>query len=493
MNALTQLTVADMRQGLLSKEFSSEELAKAHIEHISRTNPVYNSFVCVSEAEALEAARNCDKVIAEQAESSHPLCGIPIAIKDMIVTKDIETTCASKILSGFIPPYDSTVVNKLKTAGAVILGKTNQDEFAMGSSSEHSAYGAVKNAWDTSRVAGGSSGGSAVAVAAYQAPLALGTDTGGSVRQPACFNGVIGIKPTYGRVSRYGVVAYASSCDQVGPFARSAKDLAQILETISGFDENDSTSMNVEVPSFSTEVDQVACLKGKRIGVPSDFLKEGLQSEVKEEFDKTLSQLKSLGAEIVEIQLPNIEYALASYYIIVCAEASSNLSRYDGVRYGHRAEGVGSLGEMYSKTRAEGFGLEVKRRIMMGTFALSTGYYDDYYKKAQQVRTLLIQDFQNAFKSCDCIATPTSPSTAFRIGEKMESPLEMYLADIFTVPANLTGIPGISIPVGLDANNVPIGLQLLAPNWQESLLLQFAHLLSTENGFDNSAIELQQS
>jgi len=488
MNTLTKLSAHEMRQGLVSKDFSSVELVQAHLENISNTNPELGSFISVCSDEAKTQAKKCDEIIAKEGNKSPALTGIPVAIKDMIVTKDIRTTCGSKILDNFIPPYDATVIQKLKESGSVLIGKTNQDEFAMGSSNENSAYGPVKNPWNTSRVAGGSSGGSAASVASFQSPLSLGTDTGGSIRQPASFNGVLGIKPTYGRVSRYGVVAYASSCDQVGPFARTVKDLSLILEAISGHDENDSTSMKVDVPQFSKELSSLKDLKGKRIGVPSSFLNNGIQKEVRKAFDNSIQSFKKLGAEIIEVELDSFEYALAAYYVIVCAEASSNLSRFDGIRYGHRSTQANSLKELYKKSRSEGFGKEVKRRIMMGSYALSSGYYDAYYRKAQQVRTLIIEDFKKTFEKCDFLATPTAPSTAFALGEKTESPLEMYLADVFTVPANLAGLPGISIPVGFDEKKLPIGLQLLAPVWKELDLLQAAELLLQEQEFDNSQI-----
>jgi aspartyl-tRNA(Asn)/glutamyl-tRNA(Gln) amidotransferase subunit A len=488
MSRLINLSVQEMRRGLLAGDFSCKELCEQHLSHITDTNNTLNSFIRVCKSEALERADKCDKEIQSEGDKTPRLTGIPVAIKDMIVTKGIETTCASKILKGFNPPYNSSALDKLQKAGAVIIGKTNQDEFAMGSSSENSAFGAVKNPWNLERVAGGSSGGSAVAVASYQAPLSLGTDTGGSVRQPASFCGVLGIKPTYGRISRYGVVAYASSCDQIGSFARNAADLALILETVSGHDPNDSTSMCIETPSFSKAVEENPGIEGKRIGVPFKFLTEGLQQEVQDSFDESLKILSSRGAQIVDIELPSLDYALAAYYIIVSAEASSNLSRYDGVRYGHRSTRAKSLKEMYEKTRAEGFGKEVKRRIMMGTYALSSGYYDAYYLKAQRVRTLIINDFKQAFgDKCDLIAIPTSPTTAFKIGEKTGSPLEMYLADVFTVPANLTGLPGISIPSGLDSGNLPIGVQLMAPAFEEAVLLQAADTYLKEKEFDNLA------
>ena len=477
-----ELSALEMRAGLLSKQFSAQELVNAHLKQIKDSNEKYNSFITICEEQALAEAKLADKNLTKD---SPLLTGIPIAIKDMIVTEGIETTCASKILKGFVPPYQSTVVSKLKNAGAIVIGKANMDEFAMGSSNENSAFGPVMNPWDTNRVSGGSSGGSAVAVCAGQAPLALGTDTGGSVRQPASLTGTIGLKPTYGRVSRYGVVAYASSCDQVGPFARTVSDLALCLQTISGFDNRDSTSMNIEVPNFLQALTERKDLKGLNIGVPRGFIRGNLKADIENAFELSLRSLEKLGAKIIDIELPNLKYAVPVYYVLVSAEASSNLSRYDGVRFGQRSNNASNLREMYEKTRGEGFGKEVKRRIMMGTFALASGYYEAYYLKAQKLRTLIINDFNAAFANCDMIATPTSPSTAFKIGEKHSSPIEMFLADIFTVPANLAGLPAISIPCGVDAKNLPIGLQLHADVFKEETLLSAANLFLEKQPFEN--------
>ena len=482
MKNLHQLSIFEMREGLLSKNFSSTELVTEHLKHIKASNENYNSFITICEEQALKQAAEIDKNFKAD---SPLLAGIPVAIKDMIVTEGIETTCASKILKGFIPPYESTVVGKLRAAGAVIVGKTNLDEFAMGSSNENSAFGPVKNPWDLTRVSGGSSGGSAVAVCAGQAPISLGTDTGGSVRQPASFTGTIGLKPTYGRVSRYGVVAYASSCDQVGPFARTVKDLALCLQTISGFDNRDSTSMNIEVPNYLESLTERKDLNGLRVGVPREFIKNKLKPDIENAFENSLRNLEKLGAKIVDINLPNLKYAVPAYYILVSAEASSNLSRYDGVRFGQRTANASNLREMYVKTRGEGFGKEVKRRIMMGTFALASGYYEAYYLKAQKLRTLILNDFKTAFSSSDLIATPTSPTTAFKIGEKHASPIEMFLADIFTVPANLAGLPAISVPCGLDSEGLPIGLQLHASAFKEDLLLNAANLFLESQPFQS--------
>lgn len=475
MANLINLTACEMRQGLLSGDFSSVELTRAHLERIKATNEKFNSFLKVTEDLALESARQADQQLKTQKESTPPFTGIPVAIKDMLCTKGVETTCASRILKGFVPPYDCTAVAKLRSAGAVIVGKTNLDEFAMGSSNENSAFGPARNPWDAERVPGGSSGGSAVAVAVGQAPVALGTDTGGSIRQPASMCGVVGLKPTYGRVSRYGAVAYASSLDQIGAFARTVEDAAATLAVIAGADPHDSTSMKVPVQDYLGQVRASAGkgLPGVRIGVPKEYFIPGTDADVDRAIRGALETLKSLGAEIVEISLPHTEYALAVYYILALAEASSNLARYDGVRYGYRAENAVSLAEMYERTRSAGFGWEVRRRILMGTYVLSKGYYDAYYRKAQQVRTLIINDFRAAFTNrCDVIAAPVAPSTAFKLGEKTSSPLQMYLADIFTVPINLAGLPGLSVPCGLDSKNLPIGLQLIGPAFGESALLR---------------------
>ena len=487
MSTLNSLSVLEMREGLLQGDFTPQDLCAAHLERIHDTNEVFNSFITVSDADAQKAAEAAAKRLKSEREKSPLLTGIPVAIKDMIVTKGIETTCASKILKGFIPPYDATAVSKLKQQGAVIVGKTNLDEFAMGGSNEHSAFGPVKNPWDISRVPGGSSGGSAVAVSLGQAPLSLGTDTGGSIRQPASFTGVVGLKPTYGRVSRYGAVAFASSLDQIGPFSRTVEDMAVILSVISGADENDSTSMSVEVPDYLSElrVHEGKGLEGIRVGVPKEYFIDGTDAEVEKSIRDGLQLLKGMGAELVDISLPHTDYALPVYYIITPAEASSNLARYDGVRYGTRAEGAETLAEMYERTRAEGFGPEVKRRLLIGSYVLSAGYYDAFYKKAQQVRTLIINDFKAAFNNkCDVIVTPASPTTAFKLGEKLQDPLTMYLADIFTAPINLAGLPGMVVPSGLDSKSLPIGMQLIGAPFSESLLLRVGRAFERESGFD---------
>ncbi|MCC6931791.1 MAG: Asp-tRNA(Asn)/Glu-tRNA(Gln) amidotransferase subunit GatA [Deltaproteobacteria bacterium] len=490
MNELIKLSVLEMRDGLLTGNFSSVDLAKAHLEEIKATNSTYNSFLTVTEELALSQAAAADVKLSLQKSNSPILTGIPVAIKDQLVTEGVKTTCASKILKGFIPPYNCTAVKKLLDDGAVIVGKTNQDEFAMGSSSENSAFGVVRNPWDIESVPGGSSSGSAVAVAAGQAPLSLGTDTGGSIRQPASFTGIVGVKPTYGRVSRYGAVAFASSLDQIGPFGRCVEDAALCLRAIAGKDKRDSTSMEVPVHDYLHEIKKFdGHLKGLRIGLPKEYFIPGMDKEVEDSIRQSLKTYEKLGAEIVEISLPHTEYAIAVYYIVACAEASSNLARYDGVRYGYRYPEAQTLSEMYEKSRSLGFGAEVKRRIILGTYVLSAGYYDAYYKKAQQVRTLVINDFKAAFvNNCDVIATPVSPTTAFKIGEKTADPLQMYLGDVFTVPCSLAGLPGVSIPCGLDSKNLPIGLQLIGKPFSENALLKVAYSFGKETKFDTSKV-----
>jgi len=432
----------------------------------------------VSAAEKLNDTLNAfleiDREAPTRADSaSGPLSGVPIAIKDNLCVVGMQTSCGSRILGDYHPPYNATVIQRLIDAGAVIIGKTNCDEFAMGSSNENSAFGPVKNPWDTTRVSGGSSGGSAAAVAAGIVPVALGSDTGGSVRQPASLCGVLGLKPTYGRNSRYGLVAFASSLDQVGVFSREVAEMARVLGVIAGRDTHDQTSADVPVPDYVATLSEG--IKGFRLGFPSALFGKGLDDEVAKSVKEAVDVYRELGAEIVEVDLPNASYAIAVYYVIATAEASSNLARFDGVRYGFRAEDAPELRQMYRETREGGFGPEVKRRIMLGTYVLSAGYYDAYYRKAQQVRTLIKDDFRNAFKSCDAIITPTAPTAAFRLGEKVDDPLAMYLNDIYTVTANLAGIPGLSVPCGLSSERLPIGLQLLGPYWSEATLLKLAH------------------
>ncbi|MCX5686345.1 MAG: Asp-tRNA(Asn)/Glu-tRNA(Gln) amidotransferase subunit GatA [Candidatus Omnitrophica bacterium] len=421
-------------------------------------------------------------------KSSGKLSGIPILIKDNICVKDEETTCASKILEGFRPPYDATVVKKLEEAGAVLIGKANMDEFAFGSSCETSCYGPTKNPWDLGRIPGGSSGGSAAAVAADETILALGSDTGGSIRQPAALCGVVGLKPTYGRVSRYGLIAFASSLDQIGPITKDVEDAALLLGVIAGHDEMDSTSVDIPVPDYTKSL--VKDVKGMRVGVPKEYFIKGIDKEVDEAVKKAIGLLKSLGAKVAEISLPHTEYAVSAYYIVGPAEASSNLARFDGVQYGLRADRPEDMIDMYVKTRSKGFGDEAKRRILLGTYCLSTGYYDAYYLKAQKIRTRIKEDFESAFKACDCIITPTTPSPAFKIGEKTNDPLSMYLSDIFTIPANLAGIPAISIPCGFSKDGLPIGLQILAKPFDEETIFRAAYTFEQSTEYHKRKPEL---
>ncbi|MEO8435268.1 MAG: Asp-tRNA(Asn)/Glu-tRNA(Gln) amidotransferase subunit GatA [Pyrinomonadaceae bacterium] len=443
-------------------------------------NDQLSAFLQIDRKGAPLRAAQIDSLSASEKEAL-PLAGVPVAIKDNICVSGLQTSCGSRILGDYHPPYNATAIEKLLAAGAIVIGKTNCDEFAMGSSNENSAFGPVKNPWDVLRVPGGSSGGSAAAVAAGIVPVALGSDTGGSVRQPASLSGVLGLKPTYGRISRYGLVAFGSSLDQIGVFARNSSDVAAVLEVIAGRDENDATTADVPVPSYQAELR--GNVKGLKLGVARALLGEGLNDEVREAINQAIEAYRELGAEIVDIELPHAKYAIAVYYIIATAEASSNLARFDGVRYGFRAEGSHTLREMYSRTRDEGFGPEVKRRIMLGTYVLSAGYYEAYYQKAQQVRALIKQDFTRAFETCDAILTPTAPTPAFLIGEKLDDPLAMYLNDIYTVTANLAGIPGISVPCGLSSTALPIGLQILGRYWDEALLLRLAHAYQTARPF----------
>ena len=435
------------------------------LDAAERLNETLNAFLEIDREGALQRASGVSKDGA--------LAGVPVAVKDNICVRGMQTSCGSKILGNYHPPYNATVVERLLNAGAVIVGKTNCDEFAMGSSNENSAFGPVRNPWDTTRVSGGSSGGSAAAVAAGIVPLALGSDTGGSVRQPASLCGVLGMKPTYGRNSRYGLVAFASSLDQIGVFARNTEDVARVLGIIAGRDPRDATSADVPVPDYTALL--TGDVKGVRLGFPRALFGKGVDDEVKHSVESVVDVYRELGAKIIDVELPHAAYAIAVYYIIATAEASSNLARFDGVRYGFRAEETPELRQMYRKTRAEGFGPEVKRRIMLGTYVLSAGYYDAYYRKAQQVRTLIENDFLNAFKNCDALITPTSPTPAFAIGEKVDDPIAMYLNDIYTVTANLAGVPGISVPCGLSSERLPIGYQLIGPYWSEAELLKLTH------------------
>jgi len=474
------MNIETIRESLAAGKTDARAVAERAVSAAEDLNETLGAFLQIDRTGALKRA---DELDARRDESLIGALGaVPVAIKDNICVRGLQTSCGSRILAGYQPPYSATVIERLKQAGANIIGKTNCDEFAMGSSNENSAYGAVRNPWDTERVPGGSSGGSAAAVAARIVPIALGSDTGGSVRQPASLCGIVGLKPTYGRVSRYGLVAFGSSLDQIGIFATNARDAALTLSTIAGRDARDATTAEVEVPDYLSQL--TGDVRGARIGVSREMFGEGLDADVRASVEAAIEMYRSLGAEVVEVELPHARYAIAVYYIIATAEASSNLARYDGVRYGFRAEESHSLREMYRRTREAGFGAEVKRRIMLGTYVLSSGYYDAYYLKAQKVRTLLREDFSRAFEICDAIITPTSPTTAFLLGEKADDPLAMYLNDIYTVTANLAGIPGLSIPCGLSRTNLPIGLQLLGPHWSEATLLGLAHAYEQAQPFN---------
>lgn len=465
-------SIRELHQQLISKERSCVEIVQESLDRIQALEPKLHSFLQVTNDRALEQAKQIDAKIAA-GEEIGLLAGIPIAIKDNLCTQGVPTTCASKILQNFVPPYESTVTQKLIDAGAVMVGKTNLDEFAMGGSTETSAYAKTANPWDISRVPGGSSGGSAAAVAGGECPISLGSDTGGSIRQPASFCGIVGMKPTYGLVSRYGLVAFASSLDQIGPFARSVEDAAILLNAIAGYDPKDSTSLKVDVPDYTQFL--TADLKGKKVGVIKETFGEGLDPEVEKSVNAAIEQLKALGAEVKEISCPRFRYGIAAYYIIAPSEASANLARYDGVKYGARIEDAENLMEMYTKTRSEGFGAEVKRRIMIGTYALSAGYYDAYYLKAQKVRTLIKQDFEKAFEEVDVLVSPTAPTTAFKLGDKSQDPLSMYLIDLMTIPVNLAGLPGMSVPCGFDSQGLPIGLQIIGNVLREDQVFQVAY------------------
>lgn len=474
---LDSLTLHDARAALASGGMTSVALTQACLDRIERLDPHLKAYLHVTAERALATAAAADrKRQAGTGDQDAPLLGIPVAIKDILSTKGIETTCGSRILAGYEPPFSATAVARLEAAGAVILGKTNTDEFAMGSSTENSGYHPTHNPWDRTRVPGGSSGGSAAAVAGGLALGALGTDTGGSIRQPAAFCGIVGLKPSYGRVSRYGLVAFGSSLDQIGPMTRTVRDAALMLEVMAGTDPRDSTSVPEPVPAFSQRLE--GDVQGKRIGVPGEYFLEGMQPEVETHVRAAIERLARLGAEIVPISLPHTEMALPVYYMVVTAEASANLSRFDGIRFGHSAR-ADTMWDNFHQTRAQGFGAEVKRRIMLGTYALSVGYYDAYYLKAQQVRTLIKRDFEEAFAQVDLIVCPTTPTTAFRIGELVDDPLSMYLADILTTSVNLAGICGISLPCGFDDQGLPIGLQFIGPHLREQELLDAAHAYET--------------
>jgi aspartyl-tRNA(Asn)/glutamyl-tRNA(Gln) amidotransferase subunit A len=466
---LSLLSIEATRAAIERGETSAAALAEAFYARIAAEDGEIGAYLTLSRERALAQAARMD-ALAGRGEPLPPLGGVPIAVKDVLVTRGVRTTAGSKALENFVPPYDATAVERLERAGAVVLGKTNCDEFAMGSSNENSAYGPVRNPRDRSRVPGGSSGGSAAAVAAGTAVAALGSDTGGSIRQPAALCGVAGLKPTYGRVSRYGLIAFASSLDHVGPLGRTVKDCALLLQQMAGRDPRDSTSADVPVPDYAAEMAQP--VRGLRLGIPREYFGEGLDSEVRAAVEAAIGRLKEAGCEVVDIRLPHTEYAIPAYYVVATAEASANLARYDGVRYGARAAGAATLGEMYRRSRGQGFGAEVKRRIMLGTYALSAGYYEAYYLKAQKVRALVARDFQQAFAQVDAIVTPTTPTPAFKLGEKKEDPLAMYLDDIYTVTANLAGVPGLSVPCGRSKEGLPIGLQILGRYFEEATVLR---------------------
>ena len=478
---LNHQTLTSLRDSVRAKKISAVEVTRHFIERVTKLDPVINSFISMNE-KALDEAKAVDQLIAGGKDAG-PLAGVPIAVKDLLCTEGLRTTAGSKILANFIPPYSATVVNRLRAAGAVVLGKTSLDEFAMGSSNETSAFGAVKNPWNHAFVPGGSSGGSAAALAARLVPGAIGTDTGGSIRQPASFCGVFGIKPTYGRVSRFGIIAFASSLDQAGPMARTTSDCAVMLEAISGKCEFDATSATVSVPEWSKNIDQD--LKGYRIGLPKEYFSEPIDADVTRVTQEAIDALKKRGAVIVDVSLPLVKYAVSIYYLIATSEASSNLARYDGVRFGYRSNfnenPAGDLEEFYSRNRGEAFGPEVKRRIMLGTYALSSGYYDAYYQKAGQVRRLLRDEFSKAFEKCDVILSPVATSPAFKLGSRISNPLEMYLNDIFTTSTNLAGLPGMSVPVGFSKDGLPIGVQLMAKQFDEQSIFDISQAL--ENDF----------
>jgi len=479
-------TIKQLAAALRAKQISSVELTQLYLDRINQLNPQLNAFITLNADKSLAQARAADARLA--SGDADVLTGIPIAQKDIFCAKDWRTTCGSKMLNNFVSPYDAHVISQFNQAGAINLGKTNMDEFAMGSSNETSYYGTVKNPWDLERVPGGSSGGTAAAVAARLCVAATGTDTGGSIRQPAALCGISGLKPTYGVVSRYGMIAFASSLDQAGPMGRSAEDLAILLNTMAGFDERDSTSLQREKEDYARDLNQP--LKGLRIGLPTEFFAAGMGSDVAQAVDAAIAEYKKLGAVVVDISLPNSRLSIPVYYVLAPAEASSNLSRFDGVRYGHRAENYRDLTEMYEKTRAEGFGDEVKRRIMIGTYVLSHGYYDAYYLQAQKIRRLIAQDFVEAFKHCDVIMGPTSPSTAFKLGEKGDDPVQMYLSDIYTIAVNLAGLPGMSIPCGFGDNAMPVGLQIIGNYFEEARMLNVAHQYQLATDWHNRAPSL---
>jgi len=479
---MNNLTLAKLSEELTKKTFSSVELTQHFLQRIKQYDKTLNSFITVTEQTALEQAKVADATRA--SGKAGRLTGIPIAQKDIFCTQDIKTTCGSKMLDNFIAPYTATVVDKMAKDGCVMLGKTNMDEFAMGSSNETSFYGPVRNPWNTDTVPGGSSGGSAAAVAARLAPGSTGTDTGGSIRQPAALCGISGLKPTYGRISRYGMIAFASSLDQAGPFAQTAEDLAILLNSMAGFDPRDSTSANIPVPDYTAKLNE--SLAGKTIGLPKEYFEQGLDKNVEARVQDAIKVYEKLGAKIVSVSLPTSPLAVAVYYVVASAECSSNLSRFDGVRYGYRCENPKDLEDLYKRSRSEGFGDEVKRRIMVGTYALSSGYYDAYYIKAQKMRKLISDDFKRAFEKVDFLLGPTAPTPAFKIGEKMSDPVSMYLSDIYTIATNLAGLPGLSIPCGF-VNDLPVGIQLMGKQFDESTILNAAHLYQQETNWHQIA------
>lgn len=483
---LSTSTISQLQQLLRKREVSAVEITRSVFDRIDQVENDIQAFITLNRQDAMARAENADRLL--KGNGGGPLCGIPLALKDVICTKGLKTTCGSKILENFIPPYNATVVEALYGAGAIVVGKNTMDEFAMGSSNENCAYGIPRNPWNREHICGGSSGGSAAAVAADECIAALGSDTGGSIRQPASYCGIVGMKPTYGRVSRFGLVAYGSSLDQIGPLTKNVTDCALLLQVLAGKDQRDSTSVAEPVPDYAAALRDG--LAGMRLGIPREYFGEGLDPEVRQAIDQGIKKLQDAGAEVVEVSLPHTEYGVAAYYVIAPAEASSNLSRFDGVRYGFRDARAESLLEMYRLSRSAGFGPEVKRRIVIGTFALSSGYYDAYYKKASQVRTLIINDYRQAFTHCDALVSPVSPTPAWRLGEKVDDPLSMYLSDVLTIPCNLAGLPGISVPCGFSSGGLPIGLQIQADYFQEEKLLQIAYNLEKHLGISGTRPEL---
>lgn len=486
---LYSLTLTEVAKKIKNKEVSIKEVLDNIYSRIEDVEPKVDAYITLTQKNAYERAEKLQQRL-DNGEDIGVLGGVPIAIKDNICTNGVKTTCASRMLENFVPIYDATVIKKLEDAGAIVIGKTNMDEFAMGSSTETSYIKKTKNPWNLSRVPGGSSGGSAAAVSAQMAYASLGSDTGGSIRQPASYCSVVGLKPTYGLISRFGLIAFASSLDQIGPFARTVEDATIMLNVIAGHDKLDTTSANIEKEDYTKAL--INSVEGKVIGIPTDFINDGINSDVKIAYDNAIKKLESLGAKIKEINLEYAKYSLATYYIIATAEASSNLGRYDGIRYGYRTKDFDDLDELYRKSRTEGFGDEVKRRIMLGTYVLSSGYYDAYYKRAQQVRTLIVENFKKAFESCDVIMIPTAPNTSFKFGAHNASPLEMYLEDIYTVPVNIAGLPGISVPGGFDKNGMPIGIQFIAKAFDEKNLLQVAYTFEQNTAYHNEIPTIEE-